>query len=87
MISTTHQTRKASFLGLAIHYQNGQKPPTDLEITKAIINKWGLNENLKIKGTHVRAIRQGWGDNIVMSFSAAAGCWQIDEVYMTPKRK
>lgn len=85
MTSTTHQTRKAPYFCLTIHYA-GPKPPKNSEINNAIRDKWGMAYTFQMNPNYARAIKNGWGDNIVMSWSEARGGWQIDEVYMTPKK-
>jgi len=80
-MNTTHTKRQASFHGLNVHYFTHQnKPPTDLEISRAVLQKFGISGD-KLKGTYIRAIRQGWGNNLVLSNEGAG--WQLDEIYFS----
>lgn len=84
MISTAHQTRPASLQGLKVIY-SGPKAPTDMEVSRAVLTRFGLSGD-SLKGTYIRAIRQGWGDNLVLSYDYQTEVWILDEIFKTIKK-
>ena len=71
--------KNAHYFGLTIFYPSDLKRPADIVITEAIKEKFNLKQDLK--ATHIRAIKQGYGNSVELEYDYSTEKWSAKEIF------